>query len=230
MEENREQPTMEPANVINITEEERAVSEVGSQGAYGKFKSADKLLEAYNNLESEFTKKCQLLSQLQKDKGQKEIEKSPSAQVDEREQAKQEVDWQGASEEQSDTPTNEELQDELSAFLLANDDAKPFEEEIKKQISSSKQQSPYEVAWANVVLGHLNSEQKTSDPIVNKYVLSDENVRKQVIQEYLNDLAKHKPPQVISSTGGERVSSISHDTPTSLAEAKEMVRNMFDGN
>ena len=52
MEENREQPTMEPANVINITEEERAVSEVGSQGAYGKFKSAEKLLEAYNNLQS----------------------------------------------------------------------------------------------------------------------------------------------------------------------------------
>ena len=67
-EENREQPTVEPANVINITSEESAASEVGSQGQYGKFKSADKLLEAYNNLQSEFTKKCQQLSQMQKDK------------------------------------------------------------------------------------------------------------------------------------------------------------------
>ena len=81
MEENREQPTMEPANVINITEEESAVSEVGSQGTYGKFKSAEKLLEAYNNLESEFTKKCQLLSELQKDKRQEESS-APSTQTE----------------------------------------------------------------------------------------------------------------------------------------------------
>ena len=208
MEENREQPTMEPANVINITEEESAVSEVGSQGTYGKFKSAEKLLEAYNNLESEFTKKCQLLSELQKDKRQEESS-APST--------------------QTETQTSQQNEDDqFSAFLLANEMAKPFEEEIKEKVSSTNQLSPYEVAWAKVVLGHLNAEQKTSDPIVNNYVLSDENVRKKVIQEYLSDLAKHKPPQVISSAGGERVSSISPDTPTSLSEAKEMVRRMFD--
>ena len=208
MEENREQPTMEPANVINITEEESAVSEVGSQGTYGKFKSAEKLLEAYNNLESEFTKKCQLLSELQKDKRQEESS-APST--------------------QTETQTSQQNEDDqFSAFLLANEMAKPFEEEIKEKVSSTNQLSPYEVAWAKVVLGHLNAEQKTSDPIVNNYVLSDENVRKKVIQEYLSDLAKHKPPQVISSAGGERVSSVSPDTPTSLSEAKEMVRRMFD--
>ncbi len=208
MEENREQPTMEPANVINITEEESAVSEVGSQGTYGKFKSAEKLLEAYNNLESEFTKKCQLLSELQKDKRQEESS-APST--------------------QTETQTSQQNEDDqFSAFLLANEMAKPFEEEIKEKVSSTNQLSPYEVAWAKVVLGHLNAEQKTSDPIVNNYVLSDENVRKKVIQEYLSDLAKHKPPQVISSAGGERVSSISPDTPTSLSEAKEMLRRMFD--
>ena len=208
MEENREQPTMEPANVINITEEESAVSEVGSQGTYGKFKSAEKLLEAYNNLESEFTKKCQLLSELQKDKRQEESS-APST--------------------QTETQTSQQNEDDqFSAFLLANEMAKPFEEEIKEKVSSTNQPSPYEVAWAKVVLGHLNAEQKTSDPIVNNYVLSDENVRKEVIQEYLSDLAKHKPPQVISSAGGERVSSVSPDTPTSLSEAKEMVRRMFD--
>lgn len=213
MEENREQPTMEPANVINITEEERAVSEVGSQGAYGKFKSAEKLLEAYNNLESEFTKKCQLLSELQKDKRLAESS---------------EVSTETSENKHEETSLETTLEDQLSAFLLANEMAKPFEEEIKEKVSSSKQLSPYEVAWANVVLGHLNAEQKTSDPIVNNYVLSDENVRKKVIQEYLSDLAKHKPPQVISSAGGERVSSVSPDTPTSLSEAKELVRRMFD--
>lgn len=219
-EEIREQPTMEPANVINITEEERAVSEVGSQGQYGKFKSADKLLEAYNNLQSEFTKKCQLLSQLQKDKmEQASIENQP--------QPSQE---QLQKEQDQPEQTEQSFQSGLESFLLANDDAKQFEDEIKQKIDlSSTAADPYQVAWAGVVLDHLTgSKQKAGDPIVNKYVLSDEQVRNQVIQEYLNDLEKHKPPYVISSQGGERVSSISPGTPSSLAEAKEIVSKMFN--
>lgn len=219
-EENREQPTMEPANVINITEEERAVSEVGSQGQYGKFKSADKLLEAYNNLQSEFTKKCQLLSQLQKDKmEQVSIENQP--------QPSQE---QLQTEQDQPEQTEQSFQSGLESFLLANDDAKQFEDEIKQKIDlSSTAADPYQVAWAGVILDHLTgSKQKAGDPIVNKYVLSDEQVRNQVIQEYLNDLEKHKPPYVISSQGGERVSSISPGTPSSLAEAKEIVSKMFN--
>lgn len=219
-EENREQPTMEPANVINITEEERAVSEVGSQGQYGKFKSADKLLEAYNNLQSEFTKKCQLLSQLQKDKMEQvsiENQSQPSQEQLQKEQAQPEQ-------------TEQSFQSGLESFLLANDDAKQFEDEIKQKIDlSSTAADPYQVAWAGVILDHLTgSKQKAGDPIVNKYVLSDEQVRNQVIQEYLNDLEKHKPPYVISSQGGERVSSISPGTPSSLAEAKEIVSKMFN--
>ena len=35
-------------------------------GSLGKFKDAESLLSAYNNLQAEFTRKCQKLSQLQK--------------------------------------------------------------------------------------------------------------------------------------------------------------------
>lgn len=210
-EEIREQPTEEPANVINITNEDGAVSDVGSQDTFGKFKSADKLLEAYNNLQSEFTKKCQLLSQLQKDKMEKE---NP---------ANNEGDISLVKTNSSD---NENQLLNLNSFLDANADAKNFEEEIKEKLNSSS--DPYQIAWARVVLEHLTgSNEKISDPIVNKYVLSDSNIRNQVIQDYINDLTKHKPPYVISSQGGERVSSITIDTPSSLAEAKEIVNKMF---
>ena len=202
-EEIREQPTEEPANVINITNGDSAVSEVGSHDTFGKFKSAEKLLEAYNNLQSEFTKKCQLLSQLQKDKMEKE------------------------NQVEAESDNNSAKISKLNSFLDANADAKSFEEEIKEKLNSSSS-DPYQVAWARVVLEHLtSSNQKVSDPIVNKYVLSDSQVRNQVIQDYISDLATHKPPYVISSQGGERVSSISIDTPSSLAEAKEIVNKMF---
>ena len=186
----------------------------------GKFKDAESLLEAYNNLQSEFTKKCQLLSQLQKDKmEQASIENQP--------QPSQE---QLQKEQDQPEQTEQSFQSGLESFLLANDDAKQFEDEIKQKIDlSSTAADPYQVAWAGVVLDHLTgSKQKAGDPIVNKYVLSDEQVRNQVIQEYLNDLEKHKPPYVISSQGGERVSSIRPGTPSSLAEAKEIVSKMFN--
>ena len=74
MEENdREQPIEEPTNALNKENDERVVSEIGSQKTdLGKFKSVEALLDAYNNLQSEFTKKCQLLSSMEKDKTEQE--------------------------------------------------------------------------------------------------------------------------------------------------------------
>lgn len=73
--ENGEQPFKELANVSGETVESGAASENGSltaseqgQADLGKFKSAQALLDAYNNLQAEFTKKCQRLSELEKDK------------------------------------------------------------------------------------------------------------------------------------------------------------------
>ena len=77
MEENREQPIIMPATALNAAEENSAMSEIGSQnGELGKFKNSKALLDAYNNLQSEFTKKCQMLSQLQKDKTDNLLDKS----------------------------------------------------------------------------------------------------------------------------------------------------------
>ena len=82
-EENREQPVEEPTNVSIETQEESVVSEAGSlqevrqatspEQNFGKFKSAQDLLEAYTSLEAEFTKKCQLLSQFEKEKTRKQV-------------------------------------------------------------------------------------------------------------------------------------------------------------
>lgn len=56
--ENKEQGSLEKS------QENRALSE--AQGSTGKFKDVPSLLEAYNNLQAEFTRKCQRLSELEK--------------------------------------------------------------------------------------------------------------------------------------------------------------------
>lgn len=210
-EELREQPTMEPANVSIETQGIRAESEVGSQTNsvrqatperedFGKFKSAEDLLQAYNNLEAEFTKKCQRLSALEKEKSDQAL---PEINIDE----------------------------ELESFLLKNADARQFSEEIKNYVQADGLQrvdKPFEAAWAKVVLDHISSSvNKAGDPIVNRYVLSNEEIENKIVENYLNALKEQKTPMVLSSQKGERVSSVTPGTPSSLNEAKAMVEKMF---
>lgn len=206
MEENREQP------IITNTEffdENRG--EVGSQpDDLGKFKSVQALMDAYKNLQSEFTKKCQALSQYEKDKTKPAEEEQNNGEVDKSTRVES-----GLSQEA------------LGMFLSSNDEAKNYVEEIKANFSNSETQNPYEVAWAKVVLSHLREDDKISDPLINQYVLSDENVKNMIIQNYLNDLSKSKPPVTISSRLGDRVSGVAPDRPKTLAEAKKLVDKMF---
>ncbi len=202
MEEIREQPVKEPTDVSIETSETRVVSETGSQndtarqaqpeqGEYGKFKSLEALLSAYTNLEAEFTKKCQRLSQLEK-------EKTGEGDIDEK----------------------------LSQFLSKNEEAGSYAEELKEIVSTEAETGEFDSALAKIVLNRV-AQNKVDDPMVNRYILSSDELKNKVIENYLNALKEQKPPVVISSQKGERVSSTMPDTPTSLSEAKKVVEKMF---
>ena len=210
-EENREQPVLSQANVSDETSVFGAESDAGSQNddisarkavspeqsEFGKFKSAEALLEAYNNLQAEFTKKCQKLSQFEKDK----TEVQPL-----------------------------DLDGEFEKFLSQNGEAAGFSEEIKQLVSSDSAlqnvANPFEAAWAKVVLSHVASR-SASDPIINRYILSSDEIKEKIVENYLDALKKQNSPIIISSNKGERVSSTKPDTPTSLKEAKSLVEKMF---
>lgn len=225
MEEIREQPIIMPATALNPAEEnennkkeESAMSEVGSleQGDLGKFKSVQALMDAYNNLQAEFTKKCQVLSELKKDKTE-EMDKENFAH-----EIKSEV-----RDEENNILQNELTEEKFNQFLSENSEAQAYAEEIKEKISSHINSSPYEVAWAKVVLGKLKEENENSDKIINQYVLSNENVKNKIIENYLKELSNTKSPLVISSQSGERVSGVLPDTPKTLKDAKKLVNKMF---
>ena len=112
-------------------------------------------------------------------------------------------------------------------FLKNNFDASKYIDEIKDKSLNLSNQNPYEIAWAKVLLSHIKEGNKTSDPIINQYVLSDENVRNKILEEYLTSLNNSKPPIIISSQSGERLSSVIEDSPKTLAEAKKLVDKMF---
>ncbi len=239
MEENREQPIIMPATALNRADDESAMSEVGSQQDLGKFKNVQALMDAYNSLQVEFTKKCQKLSQLQKDKteciSQEEnkefVDNNVNLKENNEKEQKNEENLVKNDENSSMGQENQQALDEdgLAKFLESNFDASCYADEIKERFQSKIQtnSSPYQVAWAEVLLNHMKEGDKLSDPIINQYVLTDENVRNRIVEEYLIALDNSKPPLIISSKSGERLSEIVPDSPKSLADAKRMVDKMF---
>ncbi len=238
MEEKREQPTMEPANTLDKVNENRAVSDVGSQDL-GKFKSPQALLDAYNNLQAEFTRKSQLLSQLQKDKigsdktqNQENFEKNQENSIKNQENLQKFEEMEETIENQEISQScvqigdDQEYEEKLSQFLSERPEAEKYADEIKNYLKSNLNNNPFENALANVILSHIVTK-KIGDPMIDDYVLSNEQVKNKIIENYLSELANCKPPVVMSSQGGERVSGVLPDRPKTLAEAKKIVNNMF---
>ena len=203
MEENREQPMEEQTNALNKAEDESVASDIGSQntdsaGEYGKFKSPEALLDAYNNLEKEFTRKCQRLSELEKDK------------TEENEISLEDKFSQFLSENTDAIGYSEEI------MKIAQSD-----EKIKSL------QDPFMAAWCKVLCEDVLHRASAGDYCLNKYVLSSEEIQHKIVEDYLGKLREQKNPVVISSSSGERVSSAEIEHPSTLEEAKQLVDKMF---
>ena len=211
MEEKREQPASLLATALDKADENEVAGRVGSQDNLGKFKSVQALMDAYESLQSEFTKKCQQLSQYQKDKTDTSEDKQNSEEK---------------VEDQNEEGFNQE---EFVQFLSDNDRAREYAEEIKNAFGqiSQKQKSPYQVAWESVVANHLKQANKAGDPIINEYVLSDENVRNKIIESYIQQISSSAPPLTLSSGRGQSVAQVMPQRPQTLADAKKIVDQMF---
>ena len=229
MNEDREQLSSEPVTALNAADEERTVSEESSQADLGKFKDASTLLAAYNNLQAEFTRKCQLLSRLQKDKiDRSETESSENGDTVGGQDFQDELNVVQSSEESISKPAaneDEKAMDALRQFLGGDEQAKSFIFEIENSKNSGA--DPYREAWAKLFFSQTQKDQLAVDTIVNQYVLSDENVKKKIIEEYLSQLKNNQPPKVMPSQGGVSVSGVLPDRPSTLAEAKKIVDKMF---
>ena len=198
-----EQPITEQANVLNATDVKSADSCEGSsclteENSLGKFKSPQALLDAYNSLQAEFTKKCQKLSEMEKEKTQ----------------------------EQSQEKKDERLQ----AFLSSNKDALSYKDEFCEFVKKEQNDmDSFDGVWAKFVLSKLskNEDSYVDEPIVNKYIFKDENVRNKIIENYIKELNYFKPPVIMSRNSGQSVAEQKPATPTSLKEAKKIVEEMF---
>ncbi len=208
-----EQPEQQVENVQNINVEEDCENgttcQTSNEGSLGKFKDTESLLSAYNNLQAEFTKKCQKLSQVTK-------------------QMEEVTD----KKESMPVFASDKWQENVSNFLSKNAEAQRYSGDIANEILNDKslQTSPnaLELAWARVMQKNYVEPEKLSNDqnFINEKILSRDDVKKQVLEEYFKNLQNLKTPPVITSQGS--VTTYVDKKPTTMQEAKQMVEKMFN--
>lgn len=171
----------------------------------GKFKSVDELIKAYNNLQSEFTKKCQSYNELLKEQNKVDnVEITP---------AYEKEDWQCV----------------VDGFLQNHPNAKTFSKEIAEIISSDKDlisnQNSLEIAYGRVLEkenARLNNLVNDEEYIFNKIT---DKTKEKILKEYLNSVNSNSP-FLMNSKGGNNVVT-SYKKPISVSEAGEMAKKIF---
>ena len=198
-----EQPITEQAEVSSETDVESAASCEGSssldtENSLGKFKSTEALLEAYNSLQAEFTKKCQKLSEMEKEKT---IKESP------------EVKNERLEKFLSSNRDALSCKEEFTAFLdREKDDSYSYDGAWAKFVLEKIR---------------TDDKQFGVDPIVDKYIFQDEFVRNKILENYIKELNYKKPPVIMRAQSDGVVAEQKPATPSSLSDAKKIVEDMF---
>ncbi len=187
----REQPELEEENENLIAQ---------SEGSLGKFKDAESLLKAYNNLQAEFTKKCQKLSALENEKNKTIF---------------YEEDW------------NKRVANFLEKNPEAKKYSKEISEKILNSPELKSSENALELAWSSIAMkNYVEPEKLASDKtFLNSYIFNNEEIKKQVLENYLKEI-KTAPP-VISGSRGAKLSSKEEYAPKNLNDAKKIVEKFF---
>lgn len=214
-----------------------------STGSLGKFKDAQSLLIAYNNLQAEFTRKCQRLKEFERtyepeswrttiksneNLNDKKLDNKIALEklfsqisTTENEQINpQEINVQNLAEKQlqSDFQTKQ-LQTENKSQLQTEN----FQEEIKSQANQlSENQTKEQMESQNT-----NIEDLLKNPQVKEYILNRDDIKENVLKIYFKELRESNPPKVISSLIGSGIALKTPPKPTNMEEAKEIINKMF---
>ena len=177
---------------------------------YGKFKNADALYKGYQDLQSEFTRKSQRLSELEK-----------SIEVD---------------NVIKNTPIydTENWQEELSAFLKKYKNASNFSKDISNEILSDKElaikPNSLEIAYGRVLEKQYKPKEELiqDENFLNEYVFNNKEIKEKIIKEYLKEIReKNNNPLFVSSAKGA-ITGVNKTSPKTLHEAKIMTEKLFN--
>ncbi|MGN1208336.1 MAG: hypothetical protein ACI4TI_02605 [Christensenellales bacterium] len=178
-----------------------------------KFKSTEELLKAYENLEKEFTKKCQKLSALSGDNKTTDAEKKDEEVLP---QYKRE-DWLKKTGE----------------FLANNENAKNYVKQIAEILISdenlAKKEDALELAYSKVMKENFIPKEQllVNEDFLNEFVYNNEKIKNKIIEDFLLNLKNEKDVPLISSAFGSGVVSSPKFRPKDLTEAGKFAMHIL---
>ena len=185
-------------------------TETNSGSPLGKFKNTEALLDAYNELQSEFTRKCQKLSDVEK--------KLQSNVID--------------NTSQLQTLQNEFAWDKnIDEFLQSHKYAKNFAEDITKEILNNndlkKDSMGLEKAYYSVLEKKYASAEDLAKngEFLDKYIYSNKDIKDKIINEYVSSIKLKQSPIKVSTITSPGVATKTEFT--NLEEARGYLENMF---
>ncbi len=209
---NKEQPISEVSGTVS----EESIVELSADntsGSLNKFRDVKSLQEAYVNLQSEFTRKCQKLSELEKDN--LKLKESTTANF---EPFYEKAEWN----------------DYVKEFLQQNFTAKNYASEIMEVLTQDKViaslPNSLDVAFKMVLASKYKPESEliSDSGFLEKFVFNNSEIKNKIISNYLAELQNNKSPQLINSNKTSGVGLMPNKKPSSLLEAKEMAKKLFN--
>lgn len=168
-----------------------------SSSSTKKFKSVEALKTAYENLEKEFTKKCQKLNELISENNKQELP-----------QYKRE-DWLV----------------KVSNFIADNKHAKDYTKQIADVLlgdeNLAKKEDALTLAYSKVLNENLKTKEELAEDeeFLNQFVYNNEKIKNKIIDNYLQDINNNQTIPLITSVRGTTSVSSPKFMPKSLKEA-----------
>ena len=196
------------SNDMHTAEAENTTGIGNISNSFGKFKDAKGLLEAYNSLQSEFTRRCQKVKELER-----EIENIKNS-------------------EQVTTPSEElSIEGECDGFLSKFPQAKQHIKSLYG-IAASKGDESYgrlERAYIDKLLNDINTQREyfTSKEYLDSVINKSADLKDGIIRGYLGEIYATKSFAPLISGDG-KVCITPPSNPKSIYEAGNLAKKIFD--
>ena len=198
------------ANNQDISHTAGAEEKLGEEQVleFGKFSSAKDLLNAYNSLESEFTRRCQKVKELERENERLKVQEQTQKESKTQEFQKREIAFK------EKYPKAKEIISSLYKIATdSKDDAEGWLERAYLKFLENK-------------VSEQDSYYQSNDYIVEKATKLTE-VKDRVIREYLNGINSSKPQARQYLGNGESVFA-PPSKPKNLTEAGELAKKLFE--
>lgn len=188
----------------HTAEAETVKGAADGETSVGKFKDAKSLLEAYNSLQAEFTRRSQKLRELE---GALEQKQDKSETVPCQKQC-------GENEEEA-----------ASEFVGRYPKAEGLLDEIKKKAGEKITKENLERAYIDIL---QERERALSDEdVLSEIALGNEKIKDKVIRKYLKDISGIAPSSVLLADSGASFVAAPPKRPKSINEAGELAYELF---